>query len=396
MSRARTLLVAGAAVLALSAGLLVAGALAGSPSSRPEVTAPPAARPADSLQAAIAAAQQTLERNPKDAATWAGLGLAYVQQAKAGGDPSFYDKAAGAVQRSLALDTKTNYLGYAALAAVRNGRHDFAGALAAAKQGLALNAYNSTLYGALGDALTQLGRYGEAAAAIERMNQLRPGVPAFTRASYVLELRGDVPGARAALERALREATTPSDTAFVQYYLGELALRYGGGAELALTHYEAGLAASPTDATLRAGKAKAEAALGRNEAAVADYRASVQALPAPQTVLELAQLLESLGDPGAAEQYALFRVEEKLYGASGVALDTEATLFEADHGSPAKALANAALGWRTRPFVEMADAYGWALYANKRYAEALGWADKAFVSGWRTAPALYHRGMIQK
>lgn len=396
MSRARNLLVAGGTVVALAAGLLAAGALAGSPSSGPESPQPAATRASDPLQAAIAAAQQTLARNPKDASTWAGLGLAYVQEAKVGGDPSFYGKAEGAVQRSLALDTKTNYLGFAALAAVRNGRHDFAGALTAARQGIALDGYSSTLYGALGDALTQLGRYDEAAAAIDRMNQLLPGVPAFTRASYVLELRGDVPAARAALLRALGDATSPSDIAFVQYYLGELDLRYGGGARSALAHYQAGLDASPTDATLRAGRAKAEAALGMTGAAVADYRASVQALPAPQTVLELAQLLESLGDPGAAEQYDLFRVEEKLYGASGVALDTEATLFEADHGSPAKALANAALGWRTRPFVEMADAYAWAMYANKRYAEALGWSQKAFVSGWKTAPALYHRGMIQK
>jgi tetratricopeptide (TPR) repeat protein len=396
VSRARNLLVAGGTVVALAAGLLVAGALAGSPSSGPETPQPAATRAADPLQGAIAAAQKTLVLNPKDATTWAGLGLAYVQEAKVSGDPSFYGKAEGAVKRSLALDTRTNYLGYAALAAVRNGRHDFAGALTAARQGIALNGYNSTLYGALGDALTQLGRYDEAAAAIDKMNHLLPGVPAFTRASYVLELRGDVPAARAALMRALRDATSPSDISFVQYYLGELDLRYGGGAQSALAHYQAGLTASPTDATLRAGRAKAEAALGMNDAALADYRAAVQALPAPQTVLELAQLLDSLHDPDAAAQYDLFRVEEKLYGSSGVALDTEATLFEADHGSPAKALGNAALGWRTRPFVEMADAYAWAMYANKRYAEALGWSQKAFVSGWKTAPALYHRGMIQK
>ena len=43
----------------------------------------------------------------------------------------------------------------------------------------------------------------------------------------------------------------------------------------------------------------------------------------------------------------------------------------------------------------MADAYGWALHAAGRDREALGWADKAFASGWETAPALYHRGIIR-
>lgn len=398
MSRARTVLLAVGTVVAISAGLLAVGALGGSSGTKPDKpSTQSAAAPTDSRLKAIERAQETLKANPKDFATWAGLSLAYVQQAKVGGDASFYTRAEGAAQQSLKLNTTTNYLGYAALAAVRNGKHDFAGALVAARQGIEVNSYNSTLYGAEGDALTQLGRYAEAATAIDRMNQLLPGVPAFTRASYALELRGDVAGSRAALVRAREDSSNPADVAFCEYYLGELDLHYGGGAQAALRHYQAGLNQTPDDASLRAGRAKAQAALGLYDAAVADYRNSVSARPTPQTVLELGQLLESHGDQAAAdEQYALFRVEEKLYGEAGVALDTEATLFEADHGSPAKAVRNAALGWKNRPFVEMADAYGWALYSNKDYRAALSWANRAFVSGWKTAPALYHRGMIQQ
>jgi tetratricopeptide (TPR) repeat protein len=398
MSRTRTLIATGGTVLAISAGLLAVGTLGGSPNTKPEQPSNQvAAAPSNTLLKAITKAQLTLQSNPKDFATWAGLSLAYVQQAKVGGDTSLYVRAEGAAQRSLALNRSTNYLGFAALAAVKNGRHDFAGALVAARQGIKLNSYNSTLFGAEGDALTQLGRYAEASTAVDQMNRLLPGVPAFTRASYALELRGDVAGSRAALERARDDSNNPADIAFCEYYLAELDLHYGGGATLALAHYQAGLAQTPDDASLRAGRAKAEAALGMYDAAVADYRSSVTARPTPQTVLELGQLLQSHGDQaGADEQYALFRVEEKLYNQSGVGLDTEATLFEADHGSPTKAVQNAMKGWKIRPFVEMADAYGWALYATNDYAAALTWANRAFVSGWKTAPALYHRGMIQQ
>ena len=395
MRRFRTLLLAGATVVAVAAGFLVVGAFSGSPTPTESPSAAPVSVQ-DPLTKAIEKAQKQLANNPGDAKGWAGLGIAYVSQAKLTGDPSYYAKAQGAVAKSLALDTKTNYMGYAGLAALKNAVHDFRGAEAAARRGIAIDGYNSTLYGALGDALTQLGKYDAAAAAIDRMNQLLPGVPAFTRASYVFELRGDVKDAKAALERALQDATTPSDQAFAQYYLGELALHYGGGAAAALQHYQAGLTATPHDAVLLAGRAKAEAALGQTATAITDYRASVDARPIPQSVVELAELLESVHDPSAKDQYDLFRIQEKLYNAAGVALDTEATLFEADHGSPAVALRDAVLGWRTRPFVEMADAYSWALYANHRYAEALGWSQKAFVSGWKTAPALYHRGMIEK
>lgn len=392
-------LLTGAAVVALAVGLVGAGSLGGSPPPVPGPTSsgPPRQVAATSaLAQAISSAQQRLVTRPDDAQTWAGLGIAYVQQAKVTGNPSFYAKAQGAVAKSLALDSVANYLGYAGQAALKNAQHDFRGAKIAADRGIAINGYNSTLYGALGDALTQLGRYDEAAAAIDRMNQLSPGLPAFTRASYVFELRGDVPGARAALERALKDATAPADKAFSRYYLGELEIRYGGGAQKALIQYDAGLIESPTDPALRAGRAKALAALGKTKEALADYTAAVTELPLPQFVLELAELQESLGDPGAKANYDLFRIEEKLYVAGGVALDTESTLFEAEHGTPAAALAAAVAGWKIRPFVEMADAYAWALYANKRYAEALGWSQKAFVSGWKTAPALYHRGMIQR
>jgi hypothetical protein len=122
----------------------------------------------------------------------------------------------------------------------------------------------------------------------------------------------------------------------------------------------------------------------------------VQAVPQPQYVLEYGELLQSLGrQKDADQQYSLFRTEEKLFTSSGVSLDTEPTLFNADHGTPAAALEAAPKGWKIRPFLEMADAYAWALYRNGRDAEALAYEKKAFVTGWNNALFLYHRGMIE-
>jgi tetratricopeptide (TPR) repeat protein len=227
------------------------------------------------------------------------------------------------------------------------------------------------------------------------MNDLRPGVPAFTRASYVFELRGDIDGATQALERALHVATAPADKAFVQLYLGELAFNYRAESQAALTHYEQGLRSAPQDHALQAARAKALAATGRGADAVAAYRQVVDAAPLPQYVLELAELLQSRHDPGAAQQLQVFRAALALYRANKVTVDVEATLFAADHGTPAQALDAAKAGWRTRPFVEMADAYAWALYRNHRYAQALGWSDRALAHGWNSPLALYHRGMIE-
>ena len=396
MRRARRLLLSGALVGGTAVALLVTGALAGSsPEARDSRTSQ--ARPAATgLLGAIAAAQTQLQADPHDARTWASLAIDYVAQAKASVDPTYYAKAEGAAARSLALDSRTNDIGYAALAAIKNAEHDFRAALAAARRGLAINPCSSTLFGALGDAETQLGQYDAAAKAIDRMNTLLPGVPAFTRASYVFELRGDVPRARQALQRALQDASSPSDIAFARTYLGELDLNDGGDAQAALREFQAGLATDPTDYGLRAGEAKALADLGRTTDALAAYASLVAAVPQPQYVLEYADLLASRHDADAARQYALFRTEEALFRANHVVLDTEPTLFEADHGSPAKALAYAKAGWQSRPFLEMADAYAWALYANKQYAAALTWSEKALATGWGNALFHFHRGMIEK
>ena len=111
---------------------------------------------------------------------------------------------------------------------------------------------------------------------------------------------------------------------------------------------------------------------------------------------EYAELLEAQHDPQAQRQYALFRTEEDLFCANNVVLDTEPTLFEADHGSPTKALEYARAGWKTRPFLEMADAYGYPEYANKNYRAALGWSDRALATGWTNALFYFHRGMIER
>lgn len=397
MSRARRWVLSGVAVALLAIVLLAVGAVGGSPSKPTQQgDQPPTQGATDPLSASIALAQKQLKATPKDARTWASLAIAYVAQAKATVDPSYYAKAAGAAQQSLMLNSTSNDVGYAALAALKSAEHEFTQALAAADKGLAINAFSSTLFGAKGDALTQLGRYLEAAAAIDRMNQLLPGVPAFTRASYVFELRGDVRNARAALKRALQDASSPGDTAFARNYLGELAFNYGGDAAGALTEFEAGLVADPKDFALKAGRAKVLAALGRTTEALAAYSQLVSSVPQPQYVLEYAELLEAQHDPQAQRQYALFRTEEDLFRANNVVLDTEPTLFEADHGSPAKALEYARAGWKTRPFLEMADAYGWAEYANKDYGVALGWSDKALATGWTNALFHFHRGMIEK
>jgi len=391
------LVAAGAAVLA---GTVVAVAASVTPTADPGVA--PAVRadavtstPADRTDPILARHEAEVARTPGNYVAWAALALRNVQKAKVLADPAYYARAEKAAERSLAINSVENPDGFAALAALRAARHDFRGARSAALQGLAQAPDNPTLHANLADAATQLGRTAEAQTAIDRLNELDPGVPAFTRASYAFELRGDLRAATSALEQALAIAPTQADTAAVRGYLGDLALTQGEPAQ-ALGHYVAGLRSDPQYLALLQGRARAQAALGQVDAALRDYAKVAALLPQPDYLIEYGDYLRSLGrHTQASQQYAVVTAVVTLFEAKGVALDTDATLFYADQGRPDLALSYGRAGLKARPFVEMFDAYAWALHANGDDVAAQRWSQKAQATGMRNALFAFHAGMIE-
>ena len=352
---------------------------------------PVVVRPGD-----VDALQQRLRQVPNDDAAWAMLGIGYVERAKATANPELYPKAEGALRRSLELRDTDNYVAAAGMAALANARHDFAAGRDWAQKGLDINPANATLYGTLADAETQLGHYQQAWEATQRMVDLSPDTASLSRVSYSWELRGDLPRARALMQRALDDAPNPSQQAFARYHLGDLAL-LDGDREGALVHYEAGLRIEPSSPTLLEGRARAKAALGRADEAVADMAKAVERMPEPGYVLFYGELLESLGRTAEAErQYDLFRAEQRLFEANGVVVDVEAALFEADHGDPQRAVAVAEAGLASRRFLDMEAAYAWALHRAGRHADASAAIGRARSLGTRNPRFEFFAGMIER
>lgn len=382
------------AVVGLAGGMLAAGFTVGSPTP---LTAPPpvSARPA-SLSGQIAALETEVERLPTNHDAWAELGSRYVEQARLTADPVYYMKGEEAFARSLDLQPVDNFTALTGQASLAASRHDFAAALQLADEALAINDYAGAAYAVKTDALVELGRYEQARAALQRMFELRPaGVSGLTRASYALELQGDVAGARVALQRALEVANSPADQAFAHYYLGELAWNSGDVAA-ARQAYEAGLAADPRSLPARAGIAKTMAATGDVAGAIEQYEQVVVRLPQPEFLVQYGELLEATGQTKAAEeQYGVVRAMQQLYAANGQDVDTELAVFEADHGMPAEALASAERAYRTRPdAIFTQDAYAWALHAVGRSQEALPIARQAVRTGLPLPNLYYHLGVI--
>lgn len=394
MQRWARVALSGGVVVALAAGLLAVGAAAGSP---PVPDQPGASAPADPRAARIAQLQADLARTPGRYTAWNELGFAYLEQTRVTSDPSFYAKAEGAFARSLEehpADNDGALTGQASLAAAR---HDFAGALALTDRSLAVNDFSPTTYAVRVDALVELGRYDDAQAAAQRLLDLSPGgLDALTRGSYLLELNGDVAGATSLLEQAAEAAASPQDEAFARYYLGEIAFSTGD-LDAALDAYETGLSTLPDDPQLVSGRARVLAAQGETEAALADLRVVVERLPSPQHLVAYGELLEATGQREAArEQYDVVRATQQLFAASGQDVDTELALFEADHGTPAAAVAAAEKAYTKRPrSVVTQDAYAWALHRAGRSAEALPVARDALRLGWRNPAMLARVGTIE-
>lgn len=384
-------------VLLILIGLLlvtIAGASLLSPGSAPTAqVAVPVAVPS-ALDELIDNAQQTLRRTPEDAPLWARLGAAYTEQARITGDPSYYGQAQGALDRSLQIEPVDNGEALIGLGQLANARHDFASARDYGEQARPLRPYTGEVYGVLVDAYAQLGQPEAATAALESMLGVEPGLAAFTRGSYDLELRGRVDEARAALERALSAAQSPEDVAFCRYYLGELAWN-NGDVDEAATQYTAGLAARADDVALLQGTAKVAYAQGRTEEALALYQDITTRVPLPGYLLEYGELLQAAGRTEEAQaQYDVLAVQQRLYATEGSTDDQVAALIAADHGEPAEALRLAEAEWGRRQSIFSADSLAWALYVNGRYTEAITFADRAAELGWRNASYSYHRGMI--
>ena len=349
-----------------------------------------------SLPSVIARLQDHLRTQPRAAAAWATLGLAYVEQARLTADSSYYPKAAGVLDRSLRVQPRDNEPALTGRAALAAARHDFAGALRLADQALSINAYAARPLAVRVDALVELGRLDDAYAAVRHADQIRPGIPIFTRYAYVLQLRGHARQAERVLVRAAASASLPGDVAYVETQLGDLAWSRGDlGA--AGRRYTAALRADPAYLLALDGRAKVNAARGDIAAAIRDREALVGRAPLPGFSAALGELYESRGQGDRArEQYAVVSAWGRLARANGVATDLETAIVEADHGDRAAALRAARAEWSRRHSPLVADALAWALHQNGQDREALTYAKRAASTGYANALFDYHRGMIEK
>ena len=312
------------------------------------------------------------------------------------GDAGFYTRAQGAVDRALSL-RPDDPGALTQRSALELSRHDFRAGLRDALRARALAPAVIAPFGTVVDALVELGRYPQAERALQEMVDRKPNLAAYARVSYFRELHGDLDGALAAMRAAVSAGgAVPEQDAYVRALLGGLELQKGRIGP-AVRQYGEALQAVPGYPAAEAGLAQADVARGRLTPAIARLQRVVDRLPLPSYVIALGEAQAAAGRRAAAAQsFALVRVETMLQQRAGVNADVELALFEADHGSPRRAVALGRRAWAAAPSVRSADALGWALHRAGHSRAALGWARRALALGSRDPAFLTHAGLIAR
>jgi tetratricopeptide (TPR) repeat protein len=380
-----------------AAALLFGGVLAYRAVQPPTLTGPgnaeTVAAPA-TVQTEMEKLQARLKANPDDTNAYAQLGLLMLQRVRENADPALYGQAEEAFQAALKRDPQQldALVGMGSLAL---SRHAFVEAIAWGEKAQAINPFRAQIYGIIGDAQVELGRYPDAVNTIQKMVDTRPDVSSYTRVSYLRELHGDIPGAIDAMQRAAHAGAPGAEaTLWSQTYLGHLHFN-AGDLKAAEAIYQATLTQQPTYPYAIAGIARVRAAQGRTGEAITLYQSLVERLPLPEFAIALGELYDAAGKPEQAQaQFDLVRAIQQLNAGADMNTDMEMALFEADHGDAAKALTLARAAYERRPSIHGADALAWALHANGQHEEAWRYAQQALKLGTKDALLHFHAGMI--
>ena len=346
---------------------------------------------------AIERANAEIAKHPDHAPNYNALAMAYARRARETSDVKYYGKAEETLQQSFAI-AADNYDGLKTMAWLQLGRHEFAKALETATKLNQKAPDDVMVYGYLVDANVELGNYKAAVAAAQWMLDLRAGnIPGLTRAGYLRELHGNLPGALELMQMAY-DSTPSAETEDRAWLLTQMAhLNYvSGDLAKAETYATAALSVFPDYHYALGALAQVRVAQHRYDEAATLLRKRYDAAPHAENLYALAEALELAGDLRQAER-AFAEFERKSLAETNNTDNSnhELIAYYVDHAQqPVKALEVATRELARRQDVFTLDCYAWALAANGEYSAAQEQIQKALKVGVKDPRILAHARSI--
>jgi len=352
-------------------------------------------------------AKMSLEKNPDDVQQYINLANAFVAEGRITGNSGYYNDAALQMLEKVTANEKATqdhvFQALTLQSTILLNYHQFKDALQVAEKGVAINNYNSGIYGALIDASVELGDYDKAVQYCDKMLTLRPDLRSYSRASYLRQIHGDNRGAIQAMMMAV-EAGIPGaeNTEWARTTLGDLYLNTGNPDSASLI-YRTSLVYRPGYPFALIGMAKVAKVKKDYTAAIAHTKEAIQAYSDASFVLMLADLFELQGDTKKAAEVrsdviALVedgRKEEAGKKTAKHNVNRELATAYLQAGQLDKALEFAGKDLEMRPRnIDANDLMAWIYFKKGEYAKASEYTNKVFVTNIRNAEMLYKAATI--
>jgi len=306
------------------------------------------------------------------------LAGAYIQKTRETTDYSYLERAASILNSAISADN-TNYEARRLLIETELERHLFAKAAESSRRLIKVDSADPWTWGTLGDALTEMGEYNEAAEAYQHMVNLRPDLASYNRASHFHFLFNDVPGAIEIMKKAIEAGSSSlENVAWCMVDLGNIYFKTGRYKEAADSFTNA-LHTFRGYHPAYAGLARTLAETGDLKGAIENYKRAQDITPLPDYAAALFDLYGKTGQtPLAQKQMDLLDAIDRVSRATGETANRNLVFAFADRDiklDRALSLAQGELEFRRD--IYSYDALAWALYKNHQYAEAEQYMEKA-------------------
>lgn len=336
--------------------------------------------------------QALVRKQPEKLEAWIELGHSWIRKARDAQRPVLYANAGACADLVLAKQPN-NRPALELQGLVLMNDHRFEEARALMTKVLANTPDYPVALGTLSDADLELGRTQEALDAAQRMMDLKPNLPSYSRAAHLQWLRGDVQAAKESLRLAIDAGNDGKDKEPKAWVMVQAAMLFWneGDAEGAEAGFDETLVWLPDFPPAQVGKARVLLGRGDGKAAAALLEKAYQANPLVETGWLLGDALALSGDAKGSQ-----RVRAEIEKRGRTADPRTLALFWATKDREHEGALNLAEAERkTRDDQYTEDVLAWALYRAGRLGEALAASAKANALGTRDARLWFHAGAIR-
>lgn len=351
----------------------------------------------EKTKAKVAELNKKLEKNPNDIKVRLQIVTIYLAEARITGEHPYYYPAVLKILDGILYLDPNNFEATTFKASVKMSQHQFSEAKVLAEKAQKINPANAYVYGVLVDANVELGNYEEAVKMSDKMQQLKPSLESYSRASYLREIYGDFKGAIEAMKLAV-QAGLPGSEPFCwsKNTLGQLYQTTGMMKE-AGQQYDDILVVRPSYAFAERGQAQVLKNAKQYDKALLILEKAAKIMPEFSFHEEMADIYALQGD----KQKAMKKYEDVVEmldqdAKSGHAVDLELCKLYTKTGQYDLALKYGLIEYKKRPKnIDVNHALAWIYFNQKDYKKAQEHVAIALRTGSQNPELLQEAAKIE-